>query len=74
MAFDGEVGVMGDGSTIYVFKMAEAEPVTLMPLSPLSFPIKGLAGPTTVTVTARVTAGATRYPFAYLSGSLGSGV
>ena len=72
-SFDGEIGIMGDGSTIYVIKFAEADSVTAVPLSPLAFPIKGLTGPTSVIITAQVTAGATRYPFAYFSGSLGRG-
>ncbi len=70
-AFDGEIGVMGDGSTVYVISFADADTVTVMPLSPLAFPIKGLKGPTTVTITARNTSGSRRYPFAYFSGSLG---
>ncbi len=72
-AFDGEVGVMGDGSTVYVISFADADTVTVMPLSPLAFPIKGLKGPTTVTITARNPSGSRRYPFAYFSGSLGVG-
>ncbi len=70
-AFDGEIGVMGDGSTVYIISFADADTVIVMPLSPLSFPIKGLKGPTTVTITARNTSGARRYPFAYFSGSIG---
>ena len=72
--FTGEIGLMGDGDTVYIIKFRESEPVTVMPLSPLSFPIAGLTGPTTVSITARNTSGARRYPFAYFSGSLRMGL
>jgi hypothetical protein len=68
--FDGELGIVGDGTSVYRITLGRSSVFTLQPLLAISFPIRGFSGTKRILIESKSDGSTSVFPFAYLSGVL----